>query len=353
MKFCVLQTDQAQDWQAALAGPLRTDIYFLPEYHRVYERNGDGIAKAFVAQAEDKVLFYPFMVRPIEKVAGEALQEEWFDIETVYGYSGPVANTTDAAFLSEAWQFFSDWCRNQRIVAEFVRFSPLLENYRTAPSSLAVAFDRETVVVEFDGHEESLWKNYTHAHRKQIRKAQRNGLLCHEMEPALGMSTFKALYYQTMQRNKAGQYYFFSDAYFEALVTLLGKAVRIFVVRYGGLIIEASLLLVHENTVYDHLRGSVEGYHGLGPNNLLLHKVALWCLEHKYRRFHLGGGRTPSPDDSLLRFKANMSKLRRRYHTGRRVHNKEAYEALCLRWMKTTNVQIRPNYFLLYRLEAP
>ena len=351
MIWRVLRTDQAQEWRETVAGHVRADVYFLPEYHRVYERNGDGVARAFVAQDEDKVLFYPFMMRLIEKVAGEAPDEEWFDIETVYGYSGPVSNTADPAFLSEAWNFFSEWCRKQRIVAEFVRFNPLLENHRTLDLWYSVSFDRETVMIKLAGGEETLWQSYPSVQRNMVRKALKNGLECGEMEPARGMPAFKQLYYQTMARAGATPYYFFSGAYFESLVNLLADHLRLFVVRRDDLIVGASLLLSYGDTVHYHLSASLEGYQQFAPTNLLLHTAALWCLEHGYRKFHLGGGRTPGPDDSLLQFKSRISKLRCRYYTGRRVHNAEAYEALCLRWMKAHNVHGRPDYFLLYRLE--
>lgn len=353
MNWRVLQTDQAHEWREILTGHVRGDVYFLPEYHELYERNGDGVAKAFVVEDGDKILFHPFMVRPIQEVARKALEQEWFDIETVYGYAGPVANTADVAFLADAWRVFYDWCQNEKIVAEFVRFNPLFENHRIVDSLYSVSLDRETVLLELDGGEETLWKSYSSVQRNMVRKALKNRLECREMEPARGIEAFQQLYCQTMRRVGATRYYFFSDAYFESLVNLLGHRLRIIAVRRDDLIVGASLLLLYGDTVHYHLSATLEGYQRFAPTNLMLHTVALWCMERGFRRFHLGGGRTPSSDDSLLKFKANISKLRCKYYTGRRVHNPAVYEALCSRWMKAYNVDVRPSYFLLYRLEAP
>ena len=43
------------------------------------------------------------------------------DIESVYGFTGPVASTADGDFLAAAWQAFGTWCSTQHVVAEFVR----------------------------------------------------------------------------------------------------------------------------------------------------------------------------------------------------------------------------------------
>jgi lipid II:glycine glycyltransferase (peptidoglycan interpeptide bridge formation enzyme) len=215
-----------------------------------------------------------------------------------------------------------------------------------------MSLDRETVVLELDKGEEGLWRSYSSVHRNMIRKAQKSGLRCAEVDPKGEMEAFKGLYLETMRRAHAARYYFFSDRYFEALVHLLGDRLRLFVVRHGDLIVAASLFLVYGETVHYHLSAGLESYRSLGPTNLLLHWVALWCLAEGHRYLHLGGGRTSSPDDSLLRFKASISKVRRGYYTGRRIRNATEYESLCRKWMRLHRVVERPDYFLLYRLEG-
>jgi hypothetical protein len=351
MNCRVVDAGSSQEWNDALARAPRTDIYFLPEYHRVHEINGDGSAKAFVAQEGPHMLVYPFMMRPIDHVAGEPLTEPWFDIETVYGYGGPLANTTDPAFLSEAWAAFASWCDQERVVAEFIRFHPLLNTHSFAASDCIISRDRETVLLELDDDEDALWQKYSSVHRNNIRKATKNGFSCEELEPREGMEVFKALYLQTMRRVAASRYYFFSDGYFDALVNLLGDRLKLFVVRKDDLVVAASLILLHGDTVHYHLSASLDAYKTFKPVNLLLHTIALWSIARGHRQVHLGGGRTPNPDDSLFTFKTSISRVRRKYYTGRCIRNAAAYEALCRRWMSRHGVSERPGYFLLYRLE--
>ena len=83
MKWRLLKTSDSLKWREVLGHFAQADIYFLPEYHTVYEANGDGVACAFVAELGNDVLFYPFLLRRIDRVVHEPLRQQWCDIETV------------------------------------------------------------------------------------------------------------------------------------------------------------------------------------------------------------------------------------------------------------------------------
>jgi lipid II:glycine glycyltransferase (peptidoglycan interpeptide bridge formation enzyme) len=117
----------------------------------------------------------------------------------------------------------------------------------------------------------------------------------------------------------------------------------------------AALYLRFGDRVHYHLGASEARYLDSGVNNLLHHTAALQAQAAGCRWFHLGGGRTPDPEDSLLRFKASFSKDRLPFLTGRQVHNQPSYNALCAAWMRQSQAVRKPNYFMLYRmpLEMP
>jgi hypothetical protein len=352
MKWHLLDTSDPEAWREALRPQPVGDIYFQPEYHQAYEVNGDGSAKAFVAEDGSHRLVYPFMLRSIEKVACESLGETWFDMETVYGYGGPLSTTSNRDFLSAAWNCFGSWCEENRVIAEFIRFHPMIDNYRFADPSCVVSADRETVIVDLNSTEDDIWKSYSVTHRRKIRKAQKNLLMCEEQTPAEGIAHFKKIYKETMNRVGARDYYYFSDNYFDALMESLDRRLRLFLVRSGKAVVAAALFFLSGDYIHYHLGGSVGDAMSLGPMPLLLHTVAVWGRQHGCRSLHLGGGTTPDPRDSLFTFKASISKLRRTYYTGRRIRNPEAFEKLCSLWMSRARATMRPNYFLLYRLDV-
>jgi hypothetical protein len=346
----LLGTDQADDWRRMLELIPTVDIYFLPEYHRAHELNGDGSALAFVAQEQDSVLFYPFFKRPIPQSECSNPNSSLYDIETVYGYSGPLCKSHDAGFLPRAWAAFADWCRDQQIIAEFIRFHPLLQNHRNVDDTCQVKLQRETVAVRLNCSESDLWNGYPAVQRNMVRKAVNNDLVCEEAATDETLGAFKNIYRQTMDRIEAGRYYHFSEIYFEHLCESLGEKVKLFVVRDDNQIVAAALFLQHGDTIHYHLSGADERYREASPTNLLLHTVAQWGQRHSLRWLHLGGGRTSDPNDGLLRFKSSISKLRTPFYVGNRVHDDAAYTRLCSEWMQKRDISTPPEYFLLYRL---
>ncbi|MEH1895317.1 MAG: GNAT family N-acetyltransferase [Nostoc sp.] len=350
MKLQIFTTQEIQKWYEILGCFHSTDIYFFPEYHRAYELNGDGVAYAFVAQDGEHLWFYPFFVRPIEQVGSKVLDETWYDIETVYGYSGPLSTTNDQAFLTKVQTAFSHWCQDNRIIAEFIRFNPLLENHQYVDQSCRIFPNRETVIVSLKGSEQDLWTNYPSVHRNMINKAIKKGLFCAESSTPESLEAFQQLYGKTMKLLGAIPYYYFCEPYFNYLWSNLAQTVKLFTVRYEGQIVSAGLFLQHGRYLHYHLAGSDVNYRSFAPNNLLLHTVAMWGQKNGFRWLHLGGGRTTDPKDDLFRFKASLSKLYLPFYIGRRIHSAAIYEKLCSIWMRQQNLIERPNYFLLYRL---
>lgn len=352
MNCRALTSAQAKEWRAALGALPHADVYYLPEYHRACEANGDGTAYAFVAEESGKTLFHPFMLRRIERVGTRPVETPLYDIQTVYGYTGPLQNCDDETFLRQAWGQFGVWCREQRAVAEFVRFHPLLENHVAQQAYYQVSLDRETVALRLDVSAEALWKSYTPVHRNMIRKAMNCGL-CGELgDLERDLPEFSKLYGETMERANAGAYYSFPEAYFQRLREGLREHLLLFSVRAGGKPIAAALAFSFRDMLHYHLAGSDSAFRQAAPNNLLLHTMAEWGRSHGLRCFHLGGGRTARPDDELLRFKASVSRLRRQFHIGMRVHDQQGYERLCEEWLTQNGGAQHPRYFLLYRLET-
>ncbi|HEY6330586.1 MAG TPA: GNAT family N-acetyltransferase [Blastocatellia bacterium] len=348
MKVRVLGTDRSTEWLSELSALPGSDTYFLPEYHRAHELNGDGSARAFVASDEHNTLFYPFMLRKITQAGGIPIEDDIFDIETVYGYSGPLCSTGDPAFVSAAWSEFSAWCGAQGVIAEFIRFNPLSENHKAIGDACNVGLNRETVVLRLDAAD--LEATYGSIHRNMIRKATKAGLVAEQGSLDEDLSGFRTLYSDTMRRAGANAYYFFSDAYFETLCDAGGSSVVLFKVMSADKMIAGALFLVYADRLHYHLAGSDPAFRGLAANNLLLHTAAEWGRDRGMRWLHLGGGRRPAGDDSLFKFKASISRRRLQFYTGTRIHDLAGYESLCSQAMIASGRSSGAGYFLRYRL---
>ena len=348
-RWTVIDADDAKRWQATLARLPQHDVYHQPNYHLAYAA-GEGVrACAYVAEVGDDVLLHPFLLRPIDKVGDAPARRGLRDIETVYGYAGPLATSDDKAFLATAWAGYDEWCRAEGVVCEFMRFHPWLENHRIAPPGTQVWRYRQTVAIDLGEGEEGLWRDYAGVHRNSLRKALKSGIVCRREVPGDCMRDFVAIYRQTMRHVSAEPFYEFGDRYFSAIVD--GGRCDLFMVYRGDEPIAGALFLVDGEVMHYHLAGSDQAYRDLAPNNLLINEAARRGIARQCRWLHLGGGRTPAPEDSLFRFKARFSPHRRDLHLGKRIVDAAAYSNLNDLWRTQARPGHEPSYLQLYRLD--
>jgi hypothetical protein len=348
----VLSSAEPQAWHDALSSFDHASIYASLEYHAVYEHAFGTPAFAYLARSPKGVLFYPFFLKPIEHVGEEPVSEDWYDLETVYGYCGPLSTTDDKAFLDTAWAPYQSWRARHGVVCEFIRFDPFLSNHRFAPPGVTTHFDRRTVAIELHKGKDELVSNYASVQRNRVRKAQKNGLVCRCLSAKDGLDDFKPLYRQTMEHLEADSFYHFSDDYFDALIRELDDQLRIFTVVSDAKPIASAIIFLDGEKLHYHLGGSSVGDRNLAPNNFLFHEISIWGIENGHHEFHLGGGRTNLDDDSLLRFKRNFSKNTKEFYIGKSVHDDNAYDQLATRWLRQSGLDSLPNILQFYRMSA-
>jgi len=348
--WTVVTAAQQDRWMTCLKKLGRYDIYHLPHYHHACETGTDARAHAYIAEIGGETLFHPIMLRPIDRVGDSPAPKNLRDTESVYGYSGPLASTTDPEFLTEAWRGYNEWCAERHVVCEFTRFNPLLKNQDYAAPGCQTWQDRQTVAIDLSAGEDALWQRYVGVHRNSIRKAMKNGLTCEQRPASEAMAAFRAIYDETMRGLEAGPAYFFSKDHYSRLSEGLGLQLRLFMVSVNGVDIAGALFLVQGDTLHYHLAGSLAAHRRLAPNNLLIHEAARWGIEQGLKTFHLGGGRGPDPEDTLFRFKARFSPQREDMWFGKQIFDPDAYETLVSLWHDQFQGEKPPAYLQLYRI---
>lgn len=348
MRWKVLDARERDAWHAALAEVGRHDVYSLPAYHAAYEADGRAKALAFVAERGEHRFVHPFMRHPVE---APGARRGACDLETVYGYGGPLASTADPEFLAEAWAAFDAWARGEGAVAEFVRFNPFLGNHGLLPPGEEAALTRQTVVIALPESEEALWGSFGKHARKHLRSARNAGMAFEEVPLAEGLDAFMALYRKTMDANGARAAYYFDRGYYEALGGL-GEKLRLFQLRKDDAVVGSGLFMLHGEVMHFHLTGR-DPERSLGQGRMMIYAAACWGLARGYRWLYFGGGLTSAADDPLYAFKASLSEERLPFYTASRIHDREAYAALCEAWRRAAGLDELPAYFRPYRLEAP
>lgn len=310
-----------------------------PSLHPAYvqadtSRASDLAPVFFVYEHGGEFLYHAFHMAA---VPGSPYQ----DIQSPYGYGGPVATSEDPEFLAQAWQNYSDWCCEQRVIAEFVRFHPLLRNWRFFSGD--VLHDRETVYVDLKLPD--LLSSYGIRARTAVRKATKQGLHL-EWWPAEEFNEiFQPLYYATMGSLKASSFYFFPATYFEQLDRW--DSVHRAVCLYGNQPVAAAIFLQGSEILEYHLSAANDVGKKLGATNLLLHEAGLFGQKAGLGQLHLGGGTTAESGNSLLFFKSGFSAARASFKIGRRIHDPAVYLELKSQWQKKTGSS--GNRVLFYR----
>lgn len=315
------------------------DIYYTKEYCRLYEGKNSKVY-LFVFEEENNIGLYPVLLTQINIKA----YEEYFDIETPYGYGGPVIKYDDESFKIQFEKEFNKFCLEKKIIAEFIRFHPLICNENLFRNNIFIIKNRTTVYVDLRKSIKEIWENHIDSkNRNVIRKAEKNGLV---VEESKDYKEFINIYATTMERVDADSYYYFDEVYYEELFN--NENVKLFVVKFEEKIIAAAIFLKFNKFFHYHLAGSLKEYLKYSPNNLLLWKAMNYGKEQGCDFFHLGGGLTNSLEDNLYKFKKKFSKDIRDFYIGKRVHNLSIYKQLIDIWEKQNNK--KASILLQYKL---
>ena len=344
--MAVISLDNKKKWDDIIKTfpDEKQDIYFTPDYYSLYENYGDGKAICFVFEKNGYIALYPFLMNPITPI-GYELDKEYYDIQGAYGYNGLIASTDDADFIACFWEEFDAWCQDNDIVAEFMRFHPLLNNQRLASPKMKSFFSRHTVALDLNLSLDEIWtQQFSSKNRNMIRKAEKEGV---EVVESNDYEAFRNLYDRTMTNLNAENYYFFPQSYYdEYKKSFKNDSILCFAI-YGGEIIAGSMFMFCGNFAHYHLSARNREYSRYAANNLILWYGIQKAKERGCKWFHLGGGTTGEENDSLLLFKQNFSKSKMDFWIGKRVHNQKVYDNVVSQWKKYFPVSYEHNHMKL------
>ncbi len=310
------------------------DVYHLAEY---VERSADlekGEPLLFVAEEGDNFFLVPIIIRPIPRWLNDG-GPTLFDSTSPYGYPSPVVSSAaavDDAFINRAITMFVEALQAREIVSCFVRLHPLLP---LPPEPLeragTLVHHGDTVSVDLKLSSEDLWRQIREDHRRGITRATRAGLTV-RMDPSWeAFDGFVDVYYETMRRAGADDFYFFPRADLDAMRRALGEHIHLCVAELDGRLAAAGLFAEAGGIIQYHLSGTSNDYIAMSPVKEMFHFVMDWAKERGNQTLHLGGG-VGGRSDSLFNFKAGFSPLRHPFFTWRLTTDERVYRNLVRRW---------------------
>lgn len=335
------------------------DFYFDDYYGKLYEKAEGGQACIFTFQCEYGKVSHQFIKRsiPSDKLPTKD-GAEYYDIVSPYGYGGPVIeevvgnsvetneenttkadreNTTNAdretAKVKLVEQFsiaFTKYCEENNIVCEFVRFHPMVENALDFKEIYNPKWDRHTLGTNLKDYEDPVAAEFTKHCRKRIRQALNKGVTFKVTEHPTDLSGFRDIYFDTMDRNEASDFYYFDDEYFKACVEHYSDNLLLVEAIFEGQTIAAGMYFTYNKWIHIHLSGTRHEFLSMSPAYVLRYALALWGKEHGYEMIHHGGGRSNDPEDSLYLFKEQFAtNTKFDFYVGRKVWLKDKYMEIC------------------------
>lgn len=328
MPIYVYTIDQANEWDSVVRSFASYDVYYLSGYVKAFQLHGDGVPMLFYYSDENVRGINVVMKRDVsddEEIALKINRNTYFDFITPYGYGGWLIEGQGEC--SRLFCEYDNWCRNHRIVSEFVRYHPMLNTAEKSAGFYDIIALGNTISMDLKSPDH-IWANFTSKNRNMVRKAQKLGVsIYHGQFPEI-YKVFKKIYNLTMDADNARAYYYFGDDFYNSIQKDLFEESQIFWADFEGEIIAVSIMLSTNGFMNYHLSGSLREYQHLAPSNLLLYKAALWGCRNGYQTLHMGGG-VGSTEDSLYKFKSAFNrKEKRQYSIGKKIYLVDMYEEL-------------------------
>lgn len=272
-----------------------------------------------------------------------------FDMDPFIGYAGPVLSAgATPEFREQALHAYRQWCREQRIVAEIIRFSPILRNDQafTDSAQLGVFQAKELVVSECHTDEAAQLAAFTTKCRSSVKRGMRDCTAA-VLDKAVYWEAFVAFYCASLDRIGADRRWYYSAGFFNR--ARQSDDFQVYGVLYEGQLASAALVIEHPLANYYFMAASSE-VSVQGANEYLIFSICQQVAARGTRHLILGGGNTIHDDDPLLRFKRKFAHQLAPLMLGKLVHAPQEFEQLVAAAVARRPELAEIRYFLKYRL---
>ncbi len=323
------------------------DIFFLNEYIKINETVEKGISVKYEYECEYGKVNHGFIKRKIEPCING---KEYFDIITPYGYGGPLITecSDHAKLLKMYFSSFRIFCKENNIISEFMRFH-LFDNRLVRQNYYGeVVKLLSNVIRDLKLPMEEIWLDFDRKVRKNYRRATKDGVTLRLDQTGSELKRFLKIYYSTMERNHANNYYYFPESYFKDINLNLKGHYAYFHATVDQTIVSTELVLFSEKYAYSFMGGTLSEYYSSRPNDFLKVEIIKWCKAKEKELFVLGGGH--KLDDGIYQYKKAFSPHSTEdFYIGKYIHDHDVYEKLVALRVQEKDYDKGTTFFPAYR----
>lgn len=328
--FTILTLSDEEGLRDVFARFTRGDILSDPRYIRLFADYTGQRALYFHYKSERGEILLPFFERILPKTDDGAT---YGDLLSPWYYGGPIHTFTDPDEAQRAFAVclreLHRYCSENRIISQFQRLNPALDNYRLYGDDAGLVWNRKVVSVDLRKSLETIRGEYDYKVRKNLKRAVAGGLRAVRGATPEMVRQFIAAYRTSMDRKNTGAFYYFNEKFFTDLFANFHEEVQLFVVYAGEEVAAASIVLGNGTILHDYLRAACSAFSNLRPSDFVVDAVIAWAKGAGYDQYSLGGGHSTAADDTLLAFKKSFSPLLKDFYVYKKVHDRDAYAKRC------------------------
>lgn len=297
--------------------------YFLLDFINIFNNHKDDLICFCYENGHNIILM------PGYKIKVKIFEHQVFqDFITPYGYTGPyMSEIIDSEEIKIFWENVDNWYRENKVVSEFIRFS-LNNNHIGYNGKLhSTMLNIKGKIIE----EETQWSSFDHKVRKNVKRAQRENLVCKVFYKneitTKEILDFYNIYIKTMERTNADAKFFYPLSDFESFIKNNPLNSVICNIYLEDKIISSELVLVSEDSIFSFLGGTDENYFDKRPNDFLKYEMINWARNNGKRYYILGGGY--GYEDGIFKYKKSFFPNDiEQYYTGRKIIDYQIYKQL-------------------------
>lgn len=321
-KFEVVE-NHSEKWDRIVKSATLYDFHHTAYYHKI---DNAFTSRLLYFSHGNSYIALPIVQRPIEGT-------DFFDITSVYGYSGPLYYFENNDVRQDLIGFFREtferFCSQNKIVSVFSRLHPLMEQEGIVHGLGEVVPLNRTVSVDLTITPEEQRKFYRKSLKSELNQLRRKEYRVAEAATRQEIDAFINIYFETMDRVQASSHYYFTREYFYDFLDNNSFDSTLLVAKDGPKVIAGAIFTHTKSIMQYHLAGTADNYVKEAPMKLILDEARLLADESPTAScLHLGGGVDGSDDDSLFRFKSAFSKDFRQFSVWKYIANESKYYEL-------------------------
>lgn len=304
-------------------------IYYLPQY--IFSWKNYEKADFCVLEIKEKKMkaILPLLVKYIDSDFKEGI--------SAYGYSGFYS---DLAFSTHSlleyedgfrFEFLVEFFKKNNFLDLFIRNSPFLDNSVFFPNTCN-EFDRNTVVVELEDWRNQSFPPYFKSKTKwPVKYALRNKLYSEfyniQNYKDDDLRKFSKIYEEVMKKNQADLFYHFPYQFLKEQFFRDDRS-ELLIIKKEEEIIGGAFFLIDEKYVHYYLSALDYKYAKYQISDFIIYSAIRRYEKLGKQYINLGGGRTSSDEDKLLKFKARYGKKTEKYFTSKIIVNDKKYNLM-------------------------